>query len=292
MARRNFTDSDLGLLRHFDPQSLDYLISDYLVGAKVEAKRDAVLASRVGVLTQTGDESAAKAVVKAKGKRPDVYRYRHPWEGDQGNTPRCTGFAGVKAWLAGPTTRSNEEIRAATVRAGQPLEYVKSLDISACLYLLADALYQLAVQIDRTRHGLHFDGGATMLALAKAGQQLGLWDAYYWGYTLSDVYAAHDAGFTPILGIWWRSAMDNPVTDKAIITYEGRFRGGHAILNDGLDIDPWGDFARKDNTWGRKTYGANGYVRMPVGGGNGLEGAMADDGEVLLVVETKARKAA
>jgi hypothetical protein len=288
MSRRNETDQDLGLLRYFDPRNTAFLIDDHLPEETQAAAREAVLATRLQSGVQQGEARALEAA-KERTKRPDVYRKRHPWEGDQGDTPRCTGFAGVKAWLSGPDTRSANDARVIIAKHSDGAHTAASLatlDDNAVLDLLADLLYRTAAEIDRTIHGLTFEGGgATMLGLAKTGVRLGMWTRYFWGYTYAALRAAKMAGYTPILGIWWREGMDDPIGDKAYVTYTGRYRGGHAIADNAIDVELSEEYGRLDQTWGRRKYGANGYARMSA---RHQAQAIAEDGEVLIIVKAAA----
>jgi hypothetical protein len=271
MAPRNsFTAPDLGMQKHFDDRNLNYLIADHLSENVSDAKKIGILSTRTRTAT-LGEAPASTSDLVARvdsAIRTYKHHWRHPWAGDQGNTPRCTAFSGTKVFLAGPVTH----------RAKQLSPLLLKLSITENNFdALADLLYQTAQTVDR-EEGRYYDEGATMLALAKAGVRLGLWKSYYWGYSLTD-YLTAIIKYPVLCGIWWRTGMDNPDRKHGVIRYMGSYRGGHSIASDGVNI---GDgFAEFDQTWSRQ-WGVNGHCKMPL---EDFERMIADDGELLVVVE-------
>lgn len=259
---RAFTSSDLGLIHHFDARNLDYLIEDRLdADVQRQARNAALLTQRVGSmeLAAANDRPLGAAAREASEQlRSWKVHWRHEWIGDQGNTPRCTGFSGTKLWTAGPVTHPD---RARGVN----------------LDLLANDLYYDAQAVDR-REGRIYSEGATMLALAKAMQARGWISAYYWGYSLAAFVEAVRRG-PVLLGIDWLEGMDEPDPKHGVIRAIGGNRGGHAILAD------YADFANGmvglDNTWGRG-WGRGGKAYLPF---EDLERLLAQQGEILVVDE-------
>lgn len=256
----------LGREPHFDKRNVDYLISDRFDDTSRTAKVASVLVSRQGeggaavlLPPKAGTESRVK-----RAQSQSHFHYNNPWVGDQGNTPACTGFSCLRAWLAGPTTHAQEA-------------HIHKTGLDE----LALAWYNEAVRIDRVVHGLFFDGGATMLAVAKAAVNLKYAKSYWWGYSLSDLtnVTLHT---TPILGIDWPDGMDDPDHKFGIARWRGTVRGGHAIMVAGMDLDD--GFFSLANNWGRE-WGVNGRCRVPF---EDIEQAIANYGEILVLDEEPA----
>lgn len=245
-----------GLGRHayFDQRNVDYLITDgYSDDAHTALKQAGAL------LTRGNASGDARGLVE---RLDEKYHWRHDWVGDQGFTPTCTGFAATKLWVNGPITHRH-----------QP---------GSNFNALANDLYTWAVGIDQ-REGRYFSGGATMLALAKSLKQIGLISEYRWGYTIND-FIAGVLQAPVLLGIWWRSEMNDPDPKWGVVRYSGEYEGGHCILATGIDLDD--GMVRLDNTWGRE-WGKEGHCYIPL---RDLERAIAEDGEVLLVREAETVK--
>lgn len=275
------TAPDLGLQTTFDVRNLDYLIADKLADATREAERAAMSVTR-GAFARVNETAFERALQALTWKR----HWRHPWDGNQGQTPRCTGFSGIKAWLAGPVTHTEEDIRARALSWG--IAGAKTLPLGTVLDAMADVLYRRAQSIDR-REGRYYSEGATMLAEAKAMQELGLIEAYWWGYTIAEYVAAMREG-PVLLGIDWYEGMDNPDRKHGVIRRVGAIRGGHAIVSPYVDFDD--GFGGVDQTWGRGSWGVNGQAKMPL---EDLEQLIAAGGELLFIrekaIETTAKAA-
>lgn len=241
----------LGREAHFDARNIDYMIADHFDQSSLIARDVTTLITRGSVNTSDAQDAAQQEMEK--------YHWRHAWVGDQGTEPTCTGFAATKLWVNGPITH----------KATPHTDYDR----------LATELYQLARQIDQSE-GRNYSGGATMLALAKALQRSGAISNYLWGYSVADLVAALMYG-PVLLGIWWRTGMDDPDPKWGTIRYAGARRGGHCICATGIDLDD--GMVRLDNTWGRG-WGQTGHCYIPL---RDLERAIAEDGEVLFVTETK-----
>lgn len=272
---------DLGLVKApegFDPKNLNWRIKDRLSSVSsphlAEAVATAVRTSSILRLKDSSRTPEAFSSSLTTALREFKYHWRHPWPGNQ--TPyggACTGFSGLKKFLAGPVTHSKDRLRRLGVSVdADRATFNRSLDN------LAAKLYNTAQGIDRAE-GRNYPEGATMLALAKAGVQLGLWRSYYWGYTLEEYLQAVKMG-PVLLGIWWRSMMDEPDRRHGIIRYRGSYRGGHSIVSDG--VNDWA--GRFDQTWtDDRSFGdAEGYCQMPL---EEIAQAIADDGEILVTEE-------
>lgn len=283
------TDVDLGLVRTHDgsavdSRSLDYRICDHPDVAEhiPEARKDAVILLRaeptLAAAADSGRAPSAKAVGEAvhdaargAAKKAELGYKRHhlaPWEGDQGNTPRCTVFAGLKALLAGPRTQPHL------------LKWLTDhtpAEVDALMWALYDR-----VQAVDVREGRVFgrDGGATSLALAKGFRELGLITGYAWGFTVEEYLAA--IRVKPVLhGTWWRDQMDDPAPGLGVVRYSGRYRGGHEYCSHAADYAP--AYPKYAQTWGYG-WGVNGVFSMPLRDG---ARALADDGELLTFDEVE-----
>lgn len=235
----------------FDARNLDFLISDHAdvdPTEAVRAQRTAMAASRGG----------SAAVAAQSSRRPMVGKYHHDsaWHGDQGFTSQCTAYSALHAMADGPVTHKGRN----------PLEEPYTL-------------YNFIQSIDREM-GLDFgpEGGATMLALAKALQRRGYISAYLWGYTVADLVAALQLG--PVLiGVDWYEGMDRPDPKHGVIQAVGAVRGGHAIVANGIDLDD--GMLRLKNSWSRQ-WGQGGHCYLPL---EDVEWLIADGGEVLTFTE-------
>lgn len=237
----------------FDARNLNFLISDH---ADVDPT-EAVRSQRAALAVSRG---GADAVTQASTRRPTQgkYHWDSAWHGDQGFTSMCTAFAALHAMADGPVTHKGRN----------PLED-------------PGALYSFIQAIDREM-GLDFgpEGGATMLALAKALHRKGWISAYLWGYTVADLVSALQLG--PVLiGVDWYEGMDDPQGRRGekVLRAVGTVRGGHAIVVNGIDLDD--GMVRLRNSWGR-SWGDGGHGLLPI---EDVEWLIADGGEVLTFME-------
>jgi hypothetical protein len=170
------TARGLGRVASFDPQNLNYMITD-VVPPHSEDVRRALGASR----------GAPAAPVEWSS----VYFWDSAWWGDQGETPMCTAYALSHTMADGPVThpKHNPLVDPAT-------------------------LYEAIVARDRAA-GRVYDGGATSLAMAQEAQSRGWIGEYRWGYSLADFVAGIRVG-PVILGIDWYTGMDTPSTEGVI----------------------------------------------------------------------------
>lgn len=238
----------LGRVEFFDPRNMGYTIAGTQPTdiVRVQAAVGAVIATR------STDPARDRRMA---GLATENYEYPSPFRDlDQMDMPACTGFSAVKAMSAGPKPRKFSGPNGATGEATR--------------------LYAKIVTFDQSE-GRYFDGGATMLALAKALKAEGWISAYRWGYTLADYIMAMRTGGC-LLGIPWLTGMDDPDPKWGVIKAVGTVRGGHAIFSDGADFDD--GIARLDNTWG--VWGKNGHAYLPF---RDLERLLGDGGEILVL---------
>lgn len=149
---------------------------------------------------------------------------------DQGNHPRCVGFAWCHEFIARPKPLKN--ITADT----------------------AIQIYDYAQKIDDWP-GEDY-AGTSVLAGVKAIQSL--WPKYIkeyrWGFSLDDMVATLGYHGPIILGVPWYTGMFYP-DSKGLIKPTGYNAGGHAILARGVDVK--NKLILLHNSWG-KSWGLGG----------------------------------
>lgn len=143
------------------------------------------------------------------------------WRGNQGNTPRCVGFA------------------AAHYLAAAPIENLPPMD--------PGKIYTEAQKIDGIP-GPH--DGTTVRAAMKVLQKAGYITSYHWGRSADEVArVVLDVG--PVdLGTRWYSGMTRPVRGRMKVS--GNLEGGHSYLCIGVNTKT--KLAKVLNSW-RPTWG-------------------------------------
>jgi hypothetical protein len=171
---------------------------------------------------------------------------------DQGETPRCVGYAS-RGWLS----------------AGLVMEH-GGPDADA-IYFAAQALDTLPLPHD----------GSTVRAAMQALKALGYVKTYVWAFRAEDVRDWHLAGKgSVILGTDWTVGMDNPGPD-GVIHATGDVRGGHAYLCVGYD-GVRGAF-RIHNSWS-DAWGQRGRAWLPF---NDLAQLLERNGEAVTAVQSR-----
>lgn len=245
----------LGREEHFDPNNLNYLITD-VVPVSAEERKLVLLAARA---PETAGTQRGFAFASPAGTLTHKYHWDAAWWENQLTTPECTGAALIHAMADGPVTH----------RGQNPI---------------ADrhALYLEIQAVDRAE-GRYYGEGATSLAMAKAAQRRGWIGEYRWGYALADFLAGIKVG-PVLLGVNWYEGMDDPDRKHGIIRATGAIRGGHEIVANGVDLDD--GIVRLKNSWGR-AWGKRGHAYLPF---EDLERLIAEDGDVCLFRELPAAR--
>ena len=107
--------------------------------------------------------------------------------------------------------------------------------------LEARELYALAQKRDQLA-GEDY-AGTPILAVMKAGQELGLWSAYYWCLGTRDLAQAVLQLGPVLLGVAWSEHLNTPQAEpfpgapRGIVAPGGASLGGHAILCFGIRTD-------------------------------------------------------
>lgn len=170
---------------------------------------------------------------------------------DQGSTPQCVGYA-----VAG-------------LLACQPLRQ----------WLAPSGIYEIAQYLDEWENQDY--EGTSVRAGIKVADRLGFISEYQF---TTDVQVAAwqvlERG-PVVLGINWYAGQDNPDSD-GVIHATGRFRGGHAILCNGVDMRK--EMFTLTNSWGNK-WAKGGVCYLPFADAELL---FAEDGEVVCALERKA----
>lgn len=174
------------------------------------------------------------------------------WNGDQGLTPQCVGYAWAH-WLHASPIRN---------------------------YLHPSGIYQFAQTCDEWE-GVEYDG-TSVRAGAKVLHRLGLIESYGWGRTVDDlVYMLLERG-PAVVGSEWFEGMMQP-DELDIIRATGDSVGGHAYLVSGVNTKT--QFFRVKNSWGT-LWGDGGRAYISFAD---MERLIALEGEICLATEVRAK---
>lgn len=163
---------------------------------------------------------------------------------DQGSEGACVGFAWSHELAAYPVVVDTDDAFARSVyRAAQKLDPWPGEDYE----------------------------GTSVLAGAKAVQDLGHMDEYRWAFGIDDVLRAIGYHGPVVVGVQWQAGMREPRPSGLLeVDQSGGFVGGHAILLRGLTLksrlpgEPRGvPVVRFRNSWGAD-WGSNGDCFMHV----------------------------
>lgn len=153
---------------------------------------------------------------------------------DQGSEGACVGFAWSHELVARPWV-------------------VRAVDDAFALQV-----YRRAQQLDQWP-GEAYDG-TSVIAGAKACQELTYIGEYRWAFGLDDLRLALGYAGPAVLGLNWYSGMFQP-DDEGRITPSGSVEGGHALLAYRVD-------ERRERVWLHNSWGADwGVTDRHFGGG-------------------------
>lgn len=165
-----------------------------------------------------------------------TYRYynRGLWQGDQGNTSECVGYACTHWLQAGPVFNRNADVH-------QPI--INPTDV-----------YNLAQTMDEWAGEGYL--GTSVRAGAKALRQLGYVASFYWGQSVTDIANAILTTGPVVMGTDWYEGMFTP-NAAGWIEATGAVTGGHAWLVYGVNTvsrkflcrNSWGAWGRKGSFW-------------------------------------------
>ncbi len=154
--------------------------------------------------------SRAFGILGAVDRPPRSYTWQAtPVVLDQGDVPACVGFSWAGEMGAKPVVIPVDDAR-------------------------GSALYADAQAIDRAE-GRNYDGGATVLAGAKAVKAAGHMDEYRWAFGADQLATAVSWAGPAVIGIPWHQSMFTSDSDGTLHP-DGPVVGGHAILVRGYSV--------------------------------------------------------
>jgi len=187
-------------------------------------------------------------------ERTERYWNDATWVGDQGNYPRCVGFAWAHWLETGPVTHPGLDAPAV-----DPVR-----------------IYEEAQKVDEWPGEGY--AGTSVRAGAKVLRSLGFISSYLWAHKVSEiVYALCEVG-PVVVGTNWHAGMDSPKPNGRIRP-TGPVLGGHAYLLSGVDRKK--KRLRIRNSWGLE-WGKEGRAFITF---KDFKKLLANRGEACLAVE-------
>lgn len=185
---------------------------------------------------------------------------------DQGREGACVGFGWTAQALSTPVAVDLTRIKAEA--PDDPTQF-------------AHAIYQRAKLVD-SYEGEDYEG-TSVLAGAKALQELGLVKEYRWCFKIEDVIDALLTKGPVVLGIYWYEGMYK--APNGILEVSGETVGGHCITAVGFklakDSATGEDSIILQNSWGTD-WGTNGLAEIRV---RDLKALLDQSGEACVVTK-------
>jgi hypothetical protein len=156
-------------------------------------------------------------------RQPKTARRKRKWRclwrnADQGSTPHCCGFAGVRLLDADPFNQ----------------------------FIDPNGLYTIAQHFDEWE-GEDYDG-TSIRAVMKVLKMLGFFKEYRWVRSVDAMIPTMLNDGPILLGLPWTQDMCYPNPTTGLIKPTGASVGGHAILAD--EVDTVKELVWLNNTWG------------------------------------------
>lgn len=189
--------------------------------------------------------------MKATGAKGSKYWAEGPWQGDQGNTPQCVGYAWAH-WLSGHPIRQ---------------------------WLSPYGIYRMAQHEDEWE-GENYDG-TSVRAGAKVLKALGYIHEYRWAKSVEALVTCVLQHGPVVVGTDWREGMME-TDENGFIHAEGLVLGGHAYIVNGVNTRE--EKARVRNSWGLD-WGDSGkaYIHL-----KSLDKLIKAQGEACVAIEREA----
>lgn len=218
---------------------------------------------RLDRLRQFDEKSRGfRAVEGLDNKKKRGYTWRVPKWLDQGQEGACVGFAFGHDAIARPVSVSNVSDEYARNRI-----YWRAQEIDPWVggsYPGASPVYE----------------GTSVLAGAKAAQELGHFDRYEWAFSVDEMVLALGYKGPAVIGIDWMSGMFDTDID-GFVHATGYVAGGHAILVKAVNFKK-GFFVLR-NSWGSE-WGDEGDCKISF---DDMAKLLSQQGEVCLPVLRK-----
>ena len=201
-----------------------------------------------------------RALLSTKqASKPRSYTWRNSIRLDQGNEGSCVGHAWAHEAAAKP------------------------VPVPSITHNVALSIYYRAQDLDEYTDTPP-EEGSSVLAGAKASQEMGYLGSYRWAFGLDDLILAVGYKGPAILGInWYDDMMD--VDKKGYVHVSGGIAGGHAILCNRVNVTD--RFFGLSNSWGDQwgthdQWGLGGTCRVSF---HDMERLLAEDGEACIPIQ-------
>jgi len=158
---------------------------------------------------------------------PIKKHWKTDWQGDQGQTPKCTGYGPIIALDATPIRHDNTKLPDPNV------------------------LYEMNREYDKSR-GWIFDEGATVISAMESLKKLGFIKAYFAGYTMDELFRALARGPVVAGTMVTNSMFDRDAKGVARIDLTSGWAGGHCYTLSGYD--PHTNLLKNPESWGDGDY--------------------------------------
>ena len=177
------------------------------------------------------------------------------WNGNQGNTPMCVGYAWAHFIEDGPILHSGNHPVVSPI-----------------------TIYRESQKIDEWP-GENYDG-TSVRAGAKYLKSINKISSYYWAYDLNTLVNTVLNVGPVVVGTNWYYGMFYP-NSKGVISITGRYAGGHAYVVNGVDLNT--KMLRIKNSWGL-SWGLQGHAFISF---DNMSRLIRESGEVCLAIENR-----
>lgn len=187
-----------------------------------------------------------------------------------------------RSYTWGCTTNLDQGQEGACVGFGWSHEAAAKPRLWNVTNISAHNLYKKAQTLDEWP-GENYEG-TSVLAGAKASQQVGYIGEYRWAFSTPDALAAISRHGPGVIGIWWKSGMWRPDLG-GYIRYTGTKEGGHCILVRGVSVRR--GVVLLHNSWGPGWGGTQWGPGTALMTWDDFSAALQDEGECCIPVVRK-----